>query len=376
MLSFPIKRQCFADLMSLADPVFQNDLTRRIVHVDMDAFFASVEQRDRPELRGIPIAVGHADRRGVVATASYEARKFGVRSAMPSSRAKMLCPELTFVEGRLARYREVSEEVREIFRRYTDLVEPLSIDEAFLDVTENKLGIEYGTEVARRIKADIRRELNLTASAGVSYNKFLAKIASDWRKPDGLFTIPPSRAQAFIDRLPVEAFWGVGPATAKRLHELGIATGLDLRLASFTFLTERFGAAGALFYKCARGIDLRPVRPTRERKSVGCEETFADDIPAGEALEKRLADIAAHLAKRLSRHEFRGRTLTLKVRYADFTTKTRSATALRAFEAEGEILRAALKLLSGLEIPSAGVRLLGLSVSQPESPEPLEDSLF
>ena len=376
MLSFPIKRQCFADLMSLADPVFQNDLTRRIVHVDMDAFFASVEQRDRPELRGIPIAVGHADRRGVVATASYEARKFGVRSAMPSSRAKLLCPELTFVEGRLARYREVSEEVREIFRRYTDLVEPLSIDEAFLDVTENKLGIEYGTEVARRIKTDIRRELNLTASAGVSYNKFLAKIASDWRKPDGLFTIPPSRAQAFIDRLPVEAFWGVGPATAKRLHELGIATGLDLRLASFTFLTERFGAAGALFYKCARGIDLRPVRPTRERKSVGCEETFADDIPAGEALEKRLADIAAHLARRLSRHEFRGRTLTLKVRFADFTTKTRSATALRAFEAEGEILRAALKLLSGLEIPSAGVRLLGLSVSQPESPEPLEDSLF
>lgn len=204
--------------MSLADPVFQNDLTRRIVHVDMDAFFASVEQRDHPELRGLPIAVGHADRRGVVATASYEARKFGVRSAMPSSRAKMLCPQLIFVESRIARYREVSEEVREIFRRYTDLVEPLSIDEAFLDVTENKLGIEYGTEVARRIKADIRRELNLTASAGVSYNKFLAKIASDWRKPDGLFTIHPDRAQDFIDRLPVESFWGVGPATAKRLH--------------------------------------------------------------------------------------------------------------------------------------------------------------
>ena len=318
--------------MSLADPVFQNDLTRRIVHVDMDAFFASVEQRDHPELRGLPIAVGHADRRGVVATASYEARKFGVRSAMPSSRAKMLCPQLIFVESRIARYREVSEEVREIFRRYTDLVEPLSIDEAFLDVTENKLGIEYGTEVARRIKADIRRELNLTASAGVSYNKFLAKIASDWRKPDGLFTIHPDRAQDFIDRLPVESFWGVGPATAKRLHEIGITTGLEMRLA-------RFGAAGALFYKCARGIDLRPVRPTRERKSVGCEETFSEDIPAGDELNARLSEIASHLVRRLARHEFRGRTLTLKVRFADFTTKTRSVTALRAFEDEAFVPR-------------------------------------
>ena len=362
--------------MSLADPVFQNDLTRRIVHVDMDAFFASVEQRDHPELRGLPIAVGHADRRGVVATASYEARKFGVRSAMPSSRAKMLCPQLIFVESRIARYREVSEEVREIFRRYTDLVEPLSIDEAFLDVTENKLGIEYGTEVARRIKADIRRELNLTASAGVSYNKFRAKIASDWRKPDGLFTIHPDRAQDFIDRLPVESFWGVGPATAKRLHEIGITTGLEMRLASFRFLTERFGAAGALFYKCARGIDLRPVRPTRERKSVGCEETFSEDIPAGDELNARLSEIASHLVRRFARHEFRGRTLTLKVRFADFTTKTRSVTALRAFEDEAFVRQKAGELLAGIEIPPAGVRLLGLAVSQPENSGPMEETLF
>lgn len=244
--------------MHTADPLFQNDLTRRIVHVDMDAFYASVEQRDRPELRDKPIAVGHADRRGVVATASYEARPYGVHSAMPSSKAKMLCPHLIFVEGRMSRYREVSAEIRAIFHRYTDLVEPISIDEAYLDVTDNKLGIETGTEVARRIKADILRETSLTASAGVSYNKFLAKIASDWRKPDGLCTIHPDRAQSFIDALPIEAFWGVGPATAKRFRGIGVTNGWELRQLSFRRLTDQFGAAGSIFYKFARGIDLRP----------------------------------------------------------------------------------------------------------------------
>lgn len=204
-------------------PIFANDTSRRIVHVDMDAFYASVEQRDRPELRGRPIAVGHEDGRGVVATASYEARRFGVRSAMPSRRARELCPELIFVPSRIAYYREVSAQIHDIFHRYTDVVEPLSLDEAFLDVTGNKLGLEVGTEVARRIKEDIRRELNLVASAGVSYNKFLAKIASDFRKPDGLCTIHPSRAIAFIDRLPVEALWGVGPATARRFHDINAA---------------------------------------------------------------------------------------------------------------------------------------------------------
>ncbi|MDO5531649.1 DNA polymerase IV [Sutterella sp.] len=347
--------------------MFQNDLSRRIVHVDMDAFFASVEQRDRPELRGKPIAVGHAERRGVVATASYEARRFGVHSAMPSSRAKQLCPELIFVEGRMAHYREISAAIREIFERYTDLVEPLSIDEAFLDVTDNKLGLEYGTEVARRIKMDIRRELSLTASAGVSYNKFLAKIASDWRKPDGIFTIHPTRAQEFIDALPIEAFWGVGPATAKRFHEMGISTGYALRMRSFTELTDRFGAAGALFYKFARGIDSRPVKTSRVRKSVGCEETFLDDIAGFEALSERMAGIAADLTRRISRHDFRGRTITLKIRFADFTTKTRSMTALVPYVAEPAILEAGMKLLSGIEIPPEGVRLLGLSVSSPES---------
>lgn len=353
--------------MSLADPVFQNDFSRRIVHVDMDAFYASVEQRDRPELRGLPIAVGHADRRGVVATASYEARRWGVRSAMPSAMARQLCPKLVFVEGRMAHYRAVSEEIRAIFRRYTDLVEPLSVDEAFLDVTDNKLGIETGTEVARRIKADIRRELNLTASAGVSYNKFLAKIASDWRKPDGLCTIHPDRAREFIDELPIEAFWGVGPATARRFHDIGVERGRHLRAMSFRELTDRFGSAGAVFFKFARGIDPRPVRPTRVRKSVGCEETFPTDIARRSELEAELGKIAAELERRRARHGFLGRTLTLKIRFSDFTTRSKSVTAPVPHAGEAQILAAGLELLRAVEIPPGGVRLLGLTVGQPDS---------
>ena len=245
--------------MAANDPIFENDVSRRIVHVDMDAFYASVEQRDRPELRGRPVAVGHADGRGVVATASYEARRFGVHSAMPSRLAMELCPELVFVEGRLSHYRAVSREIHEIFRRYTDVVEPLSLDEAYLDVTHNKLGLEYGVEAARRIKADIRRELGLVASAGVSYNKFLAKIASDWRKPDGLCTIHPDRAKEFILRLKIEDFWGVGPATARRFHAMGIDDARSLMRMSFAQLTREFGAQGAVLYKFVRGIDNRPV---------------------------------------------------------------------------------------------------------------------
>ncbi len=323
--------------MHTADPLFQNDLTRRIVHVDMDAFYASVEQRDRPELRDKPIAVGHADRRGVVATASYEARPYGVHSAMPSSKAKMLCPHLIFVEGRMSRYREVSAEIRAIFHRYTDLVEPISIDEAYLDVTDNKLGIETGTEVARRIKADILRETSLTASAGVSYNKFLAKIASD--------------------------FWGVGPATAKRFRGIGVTNGWELRQLSFRRLTDQFGAAGSIFYKFARGIDLRPVRPFRERKSVGCEETFADDLKHPDRLAAALYEIAVELEKRRDKNGFIGRTLTLKIRFADFTTKTKSRTDLMPFVGAERLAAAGLELLRAIEVPAAGVRLLGLSVS-------------
>lgn len=349
-------------------PIFANDTSRRIVHVDMDAFYASVEQRDRPELRGRPIAVGHEDGRGVVATASYEARRFGVRSAMPSRRARELCPELIFVPSRIAYYREVSAQIHDIFHRYTDVVEPLSLDEAFLDVTGNKLGLEVGTEVARRIKEDIRRELNLVASAGVSYNKFLAKIASDFRKPDGLCTIHPSRAIAFIDRLPVEALWGVGPATARRFHDMGITTAPQVRALPLSVLTDVFGQAGVMFYKFVRGIDDRPVLAERVRKSVGCEETFEKDISAPEALRTELATVAEELARRMRKAAFAGRTLTLKVRFSDFTTITRSTTRPGAWPADAAALsEGGVELLSGVAIPPEGVRLLGLSVSSPVS---------
>lgn len=349
-------------------PIFANDTSRRIVHVDMDAFYASVEQRDRPELRGRPIAVGHEDGRGVVATASYEARRFGVRSAMPSRRARELCPELIFVPSRIAYYREVSAQIHDIFHRYTDVVEPLSLDEAFLDVTGNKLGLEVGTEVARRIKEDIRRELNLVASAGVSYNKFLAKIASDFRKPDGLCTIHPSRAIAFIDRLPVEALWGVGPATARRFHDMGITTAPQVRALPLSVLTDVFGQAGVMFYKFVRGIDDRPVLAERVRKSVGCEETFEKDIGALDALRAELTAVAEELARRMRKAAFAGRTLTLKVRFSDFTTITRSTTRLGAWPADPTALsEGGVELLSGVAIPPEGVRLLGLSVSSPVS---------
>ncbi len=349
-------------------PIFANDTSRRIVHVDMDAFYASVEQRDRPELRGRPIAVGHEDGRGVVATASYEARRFGVRSAMPSRRARELCPELVFVPSRIAYYREVSAQIHDIFHRYTDVVEPLSLDEAFLDVTGNKLGLEVGTEVARRIKEDIRRELNLVASAGVSYNKFLAKIASDFRKPDGLCTIHPSRAIAFIDRLPVEALWGVGPATARRFHDMGITTAPQVRALPLSVLTDVFGQAGVMFYKFVRGIDERPVLAERVRKSVGCEETFETDISAPEVLRTELATVAEELARRMRKAAFEGRTLTLKVRFSDFTTVTRSSTRAGVWPADPAALaEGGAELLAGVAIPPEGVRLLGLSVSLPVS---------
>ena len=244
--------------------VLTRDTSRKIVHVDMDAFYASVEQRDNPELRGRPIAVGHAEGRGVVATASYEARQYGVRSAMPSAKAKALCPQLIFVEGRMAHYKAVSQSIHEIFHRYTDIIEPISLDEAFLDVTHNKRGIALGVDVAKAIKAEIRAELGLVASAGVSYNKFLAKIASDWRKPDGLCTIHPDRALAFIDQLPIEAFWGVGPATAAKCHALGIHKAPDLRAWPLSDLLRHFGQSGYDFYRFVRGIDDRPVRAWRE----------------------------------------------------------------------------------------------------------------
>lgn len=351
--------------MTSSEPTFENDFSRKIIHIDMDAFYASVEQRDRPELRGKPVAVGHADSRGVVATASYEARRYGVHSAMPSSRAKMLCPNLIFIEGRMSYYKEVGMQVREIFHRYTDLVEPISIDEAYLDVTDNKQGIVLGVDVAKRIKADIRNELQLIASAGVSYNKFLAKVASDWRKPDGLCTIHPSRAQHFIEQLPIKAFWGVGPVTEEKFLKMGVRTGADLMRVPLSELVAQFGQAGVTYYKFARGIDERPVQPERVRKSVGCEMTYEVDIPDRAFVAEELNALADDLVKRLARSHFVGTTLTLKVRFFNFKTVTRSLTADKPLTDKAAIAEAAAVLLAGIDIPPRGVRLLGLTVSSP-----------
>ena len=364
-------------VMTSSEPTFENDFSRKIIHIDMDAFYASVEQRDRPELRGKPVAVGHADSRGVVATASYEARRYGVHSAMPSSRAKMLCPNLIFIEGRMSYYKEVGMQVREIFHRYTDLVEPISIDEAYLDVTDNKQGIVLGVDVAKRIKADIRNELQLIASAGVSYNKFLAKVASDWRKPDGLCTIHPSRAQHFIEQLPIKAFWGVGPVTEEKFLKMGVRTGADLMRVPLSELVAQFGQAGVTYYKFARGIDERPVQPERVRKSVGCEMTYEVDIPDRAFVAEELNALADDLVKRLARSHFVGTTLTLKVRFFNFKTVTRSLTADKPLTDKAAIAEAAAVLLAGIDIPPRGVRLLGLTVSSPvEESDERQGELF
>lgn len=331
----------------------------------MDAFYASIEQRDHPEYRGKPLAVGHGKARGVVAAASYEARRFGVRSAMPSLSAIKLCPQLIFVPGRMEVYRDVSRHIRGIFRRYTDLVEPLSLDEAFLDVTDNKAGIPLAVDVAKRIKQEIKDELNLTASAGVSYNKFLAKIASDYRKPDGIYTIHPSRAQQFIAKLPIESFWGVGKATAARMHALSITNGEELRAQELEVLLKHFGKLGIVYYRFARGIDERPVEPTRIRKSVGCEHTFRKDVARDEAMDRELVDIARDLTGRLERSGFRGNTLTLKAKFPDFTIRSRGMTVPGVLIEYEDILALGQTLLAEIETGGRPFRLLGLTVSNP-----------
>lgn len=351
---------------------------RKIIHIDMDAFFASVEQRDHPELRGQAIAVGHDGPRGVVATASYEARRFGVHSAQPIVTAKRLCPHLIIVPGHYAIYKEVSAQMHDIFHEYTDLIEPISLDEAFLDVTHAKTGQTLATDIAREIKQKIRQRLQLTASAGISYCKFLAKIASDLHKPDGLTVIHPARAQAFIDHLRIEKLWGVGPRTAEHLHRLGIFTGADLRGCSLPYLTERFGKMGQVLYNFARGIDTRPVEPTRIRKSVGCEQTYEHDLTTAEQLDEALRHAADELLRRLQRTHFHGQTLTLKVKFADFQQITRSKvmenrlTPCPPRRTGGEsvgapeftsLLPLARQLLAEADIGGRPVRLIGLSVS-------------
>ncbi len=342
----------------------------------MDQFFAAVEQRDNPELKGKPIAVGHDAERGVVSTASYEARRFGVHSAQSIQVAKRLCPQLIIVEPHFQRYKEVSAQLHEIFHDYTDLIEPISLDEAFLDVTENKKGIELGVDIAREIKQRIRETTGLTASAGVSYCKFLAKIASDWRKPDGLTVIHPDRALDFIAQLKVEKIWGVGQKTAEKMHRMGIFTGLDLRNMSLTRLTQEFGKMGQVFYDFSRGIDNRPVISEWERKSVSCEQTFESDISENAAVTIHLYHTVLELVRRIEKNDFEGRTLTLKVKFAHkreqteagFQQITRSITVDHILRTKDEILPLAKQLMQSVEFHSHPIRLLGLGVSNSGSP--------
>ena len=350
----------------------------KIIHVDMDQFFAAVEQREDPELRGKPIAVGHDAERGVVSTASYEARRYGVHSAQSIQVAKRLCPQLIIVEPHFQKYKEVSAQLHEIFHDYTDLIEPISLDEAFLDVTENKKGIELGVDIA---KQRIRETTGLTASAGVSYCKFLAKVASDWRKPDGLTVIHPDRALDFIAQLKIEKIWGIGQKTAEKMHRMGIFTGLDLRNMSLSRLTQEFGKMGQVFYDFSRGIDNRPVISEWERKSVSCEQTFESDISENAAVTIHLYHTVLELVRRIEKNNFEGRTLTLKVKFAreqtqqyakyqDFHQITRSITVDHVLRTKDEILPLAKQLMQQVEFHSHPIRLLGLGVSKPGSPQP------
>ena len=337
---------------------------RKIIHVDMDAFYASIEQRDHPEYRGKPLAVGYAAERGVVAAASYEARKFGVHSAMPSLTALSKCPQIIFVPARFDVYRDVSLKIRSILLEYTDLVEPLSLDEAYLDVTANKPGISSATIIAQEIKKKIKETTELTASAGISVNKFLAKIASDWKKPDGLFVILPEEAESFVEELKIEQFWGVGRVTAVKMHELGIHTGRDLKQYDEAALVRLFGKAGHIYYQNARGIDDREVVPDRMRKSLGAEETFMADLDSKIELEEKLREIADEVWRRTSKREFYGRTVTLKIKYADFKEVSKRRTLSKPVEDFYTFWNVALDLLAVVEFgKQKKIRLMGLAVS-------------
>jgi DNA polymerase IV len=337
---------------------------RKIIHVDMDAFYASVEQRDNPKYRGKPLVVGGSpEKRGAVAAASYEARKFGVHSAMPSRTAFQRCPHLIFAPPRFEVYREVSEQIRSIFLTYTDLVEPLALDEAYLDVTANKKDIHSATAIARQIKQTILQQTKLTASAGVSFNKFLAKIASGMNKPDGLTVIQPNEAEPFIEALPIESFYGVGRATAAKMKELGIRTGAELKQRSERELAHHFGKVGLFYYQIARGIDDRPVNPNRIRKSIGAETSFDPDLEGRAIVEQKLEAIAQEVHQRIERNGAKGRTIALKVKFADYRQITRSRTILEYVEGQDQILAIALELLASVELEAQAVRLLGITLS-------------
>jgi len=337
---------------------------RKIIHVDMDAFFASVEQRDFPELKGRPVAVGGSSGRGVVAAASYEARKFGVHSAMPSVVAAKKCPGLIFVSSRFEVYKQVSRQIRGIFQRYTDLIEPLSLDEAYLDVTESKIGNASATSIARMIKQDIESETQLTASAGVSFNKFLAKIGSDLNKPNGLTVIKPSEALGLIARLDIEKFFGIGPVTAQKMKRMGIHSGGDLMRLSLAELNAQFGKSGQYYYRMVRCEDDRPVRVSRTRKSVGAERTFEKNLEAPVELVAKLDQISRRVADRLEDAQLIGYTVTLKIKTSDFEVNTRQTTSEIPVSQQEEILEIATLLLHHAPgLPSKPIRLLGISVS-------------
>lgn len=338
---------------------------RKIIHIDMDAFYASVEQRDHPEYRGKPLVVGGLPegRGGVVATASYEARQFGIRSAMSSKQALQLCPHALFVRPRFEAYKEVSAKIREIFSRYTDLIEPLSLDEAYLDVTEDKLQIGSAITIAEQIKAAIKEELQLTASAGISTNKFVAKIASDINKPDGLKFIGPSAVEAFMEQLPVEKFFGVGKVTAAKMKAMGIFCGADLKKLSERELIKHFGKSGSFYYRIVRGIDTREVQPHRERKSLAAEDTFGHDLATLEEMETELQRIAELVHERLQKSKLKGRTLTLKIKYSDFKQVTRNRSFQIPLSDKDSIAAVAKELLTLTFAEGQLVRLLGISIS-------------
>jgi DNA polymerase-4 len=349
-------------------------MIRRILHIDMDAFYASVEQRDNPALRGQPLAVGgHPDRRGVVAAASYEARAFGVYSALPMATAVRLCPSLVIVPPDFARYKVASNAVFAIFREVTPLVEPLSLDEAYLDVTDNAWGEALGTAVAKRLKERIRADTGLTASAGVAPNKFLAKIASGWKKPDGLTVISPERVEPFLQQLPVDALWGVGPVTAKKLRARGIERLVDVRAADLQLLRDAVGSLAGWLRQLANGIDERPVEPHREAKSSGSENTYPADLTDLDAIRTEIAEMASHAIAWLARRELFARTVTIKVRYDDFTTITRSHTAPPTRD-EADVTARAVRLLDKTDAGNRPIRLLGVSVHNfCGQPEPGDD---
>ena len=344
-----------------------NDTSRKIIHIDMDAFFASVEIRDNPKLKGKPVIIGSDPRqtggRGVVSTCSYEARAFGVHSAMSSKEAYERCPQAIFISGNYEKYKTVGLEIRAIFKRYTDLIEPMSIDEAYLDVTENKLGIKSAVKIARLIQQDIWQELHLTASAGVSYNKFLAKMASDYQKPHGLTVILPDQAEDFLKQMDIAKFHGVGKKTVKRLHEMGIYTGADLLDVSEVALIDQFGRLGFDLYRKARGIHNSPVKANRIRKSIGKEKTYGKILQVEEDIRKELTLLSEKVAHNLSQQGKAGKIIILKIRYADFSTLTRRKSLPQATQDANQISQTALQLYEELAEKEKGIRLLGVTVT-------------